>query len=59
VTAAFERRDDATIDVVMVGADSLDTICKTHSHYFATGASDVIAALERDLATALGGRSAA
>lgn len=43
-----EHRGDDKVEVVLVGADSLDTIRKTHSHYFAeTG--DLMAAVERDL----------
>jgi len=29
-----EHRGDPTTEVVLVGADSLDTIKRTHSHYF-------------------------
>lgn len=33
----YERahRNDDDVEVVMVGADSIETIQKTHSHYFA------------------------
>lgn len=39
-TAAYtafelEHRDDRGTEVVLVGADSIETIHKTHSHYFA------------------------
>ena len=39
----FERnhRDDRSIEVVLVGADSIETIHKTHSHYFAEHADDL------------------
>ncbi len=46
-----EHRDDADVEVVLVGADSLETVRQTHSHYFAeTG--DVMADVERELAAA-------
>ena len=35
------RLDDET-EVVIVGADSIETIHKTHSHYFATAAEDLL-----------------
>ncbi len=35
----YRGSDD--IEVVMVGADSLDTIKKTHSHYFARTAEEL------------------
>jgi hypothetical protein len=34
--------DDDRIEVVLVGADSIETIHKTHSHYFAKSASDLL-----------------
>lgn len=48
-TAAAERyseleqahRDDDEIEVVLVGADSFDTIKRTHSHYFVERDEDV------------------
>ena len=44
----------------MVGADSIDTVRKTHSHYFATSVtSDLVADLERDLSEAIRVRAAA
>lgn len=36
-----ENRDDAATEVVLVGADSIETIHKTHSHYFAEHADDL------------------
>jgi hypothetical protein len=35
------RKDDA-IEVVLVGADSIKTIQKTHSHYFATTKNELL-----------------
>ena len=35
-------RDDDAIEVVMVGADSIETIKKTHSHYFARTGEDLL-----------------
>lgn len=55
-----EYRDEPTIEVVMVGADSLDTVRKTHSHYFATSAtSELVADLERELTEVIRQRAAA
>ncbi len=36
-----EHRDERSIEVVLVGADSIETIHKTHSHYFAEHADDL------------------
>jgi hypothetical protein len=36
----YEEED--RIEVVLVGADSIDTIHKTHSHYFAKSADDLL-----------------
>jgi hypothetical protein len=44
-----EHRDDALVEVVMVGADSLETVRKTHSHYFAERAADAVSEFEREL----------
>lgn len=37
----IENREDRSIEVVLVGADSIETIHKTHSHYFADHAEDL------------------
>ena len=55
-----EYRDEPTVEVVMVGADSIDTVRKTHSHYFATSVtSDLVAELERDLSAVIRERATA
>ena len=36
-----EMRERDDVEVVMVGADSLDTVKQTHSHYFATTTEDL------------------
>lgn len=36
-----EHREDRSAEVVLVGADSIETIHKTHSHYFAKHADDL------------------
>lgn len=36
-----QHRDDDAIEVVLVGADSFDTIKRTHSHYFVERDEDV------------------
>ena len=36
-----EHRSARSIEVVLVGADSIETIHKTHSHYFAEHADDL------------------
>jgi vacuolar-type H+-ATPase subunit F/Vma7 len=40
--AEYERqfKDQRGIEIVLVGADSLDTIRKTHAHYFAESATE-------------------
>jgi hypothetical protein len=43
-----EHGDAMDVEVVLLGADSLETVRKTHSHYF-VGTGDLIAAVERDL----------
>lgn len=37
----MEHRGDKSTEVVLVGADSIDTIRKTHSHYFADRADEL------------------
>ena len=37
----LEHRNDPSMEVVLVGADSIETIHKTHSHYFAEHADDL------------------
>jgi hypothetical protein len=49
-----EYRDNNAVEVVMVGADSLDTVRKTHSHYFASTPGDLVSELERELVSMLG-----
>jgi hypothetical protein len=46
-----EHAGDPNVEVVLVGADSLDTIRKTHSHSF-RGDDDLLTALERHLVIA-------
>jgi len=36
-----QYRQERSIEVVLVGADSIETIHKTHSHYFAEHADDL------------------
>ncbi|HUR86341.1 MAG TPA: hypothetical protein VMY78_13450 [Solirubrobacteraceae bacterium] len=36
-----KHRKDRAVEVVLVGADSIQTIHKTHSHYFAEHADDL------------------
>ena len=36
-----QHRNDEGIEVVLVGADSIETIQKTHSHYFAKREDDL------------------
>jgi hypothetical protein len=37
----LQHRDSRDIEVVLVGADSIETIHRTHSHYFAEQADDL------------------
>ncbi len=50
-----EYREDTRIEVVLVGADSLETVRKTHSHYFARSNGNFVADVEREFAAALDG----
>jgi hypothetical protein len=43
----FQDHDD--VEVVLVGADSLDTVKLTHSHYFIQTTSDLLEELTREL----------
>jgi hypothetical protein len=47
----MQFKDDRGIEVVLVGADSLDTIRKTHSHYFEDVGDDIFAPFLQDLPT--------
>jgi hypothetical protein len=47
------HRDDPMVEVVMVGADSLETVRKTHSHYFAERDPDGVTEFERELVSML------
>lgn len=44
--------DRPDVEVVLVGADSLETIKKTHAHYFAASVQSLLGDLERDLTAA-------
>lgn len=50
----LEHANDPAIEVVLVGADSIDTIRKTHSHYFPRVKGGLVDELERELTAALG-----
>jgi hypothetical protein len=52
----LQHRDDRAIEVVLVGADSIETIHKTHSHYFADHAEDLFQQFLQDAAAHSGGR---
>ncbi|MGH2973476.1 MAG: hypothetical protein ACRDLL_01210 [Solirubrobacterales bacterium] len=39
--AEREHLDQPDIEIVLIGADSIDTIRRTHGHYFATGGPDI------------------
>jgi len=43
-------RDRPEIEVVLVGADSLETVKKTHSHYFSVPTESLLAGLKSDQA---------
>jgi hypothetical protein len=49
-----EHRDDAGMEVLLVGADSMDTIKTTHSHYFAERADDLFKQFLDDIAPSSG-----
>lgn len=44
-------RDERDVEVVLVGADSIETVRTTHSHYFAE-AGDLLTDLRRELVAA-------
>jgi len=50
----LHHADDPSIEVVLVGADSIETIRKTHSHYFPRVEGGLVDELERELTAALG-----
>lgn len=50
----MEHLGEDSIEVVLVGADSLETIRKTHSHYFPRVRGGLVDELERELTAALG-----
>jgi hypothetical protein len=41
-----QYRDRPEIEVVLVGADSLETVKKTHSHYFSVPTESLLAGLK-------------
>jgi hypothetical protein len=47
-----ELQNNDDIEVVLVGADSLDTIKVTHSHYFVKETGDLFEQLARELLAA-------
>lgn len=44
-----QHREDPSVEVVLVAADSLDTIRTTHSHYFADGDAGLLDGVSRVL----------
>lgn len=44
-----QHREDANVEVVLVAADSLDTIRTTHSHYFADDDAGLLDGVSRVL----------
>jgi hypothetical protein len=44
------------LDLTCAGADSLETVRNTHSHYFATSSQELLRRLEQELAKAGNGR---
>jgi hypothetical protein len=47
-----ENRDDPGTEVLLVGADSIETIKTTHSHYFAEKADDLFRQFLEDVGAA-------
>ena len=45
-----QYREQPEIEVVLVGADSLETVKKTHSHYFSVPTESLLAGLESNRA---------
>ena len=50
--AEFEHHDDPDIEIVLIGADSLATIARTHGHYLAGNGDRLEKYLERAAASA-------
>jgi hypothetical protein len=48
--AEYSLRERPEIEVVLVGADSLETVKKTHSHYFSVPTESFLAGLKSDRA---------
>jgi hypothetical protein len=48
--AEAEHRDDANIEVVLLGSDSIETLERTHSSYFELAEKHVDRLVARDLA---------
>ena len=46
-----EYGDQAGVEIVLVGADSLENVRKTHSHYFSAD-EDILASVEKNLLAA-------
>lgn len=44
-----EFREQPDVEVVLLGADSLETVRKTHSHYFVGSSREFLSQLEREL----------
>jgi hypothetical protein len=53
-----EYGDRPEVEVVLVGADSLETVRKTHSHYFAIDSDDLLADLDHAMVFRRGKRRA-
>ncbi len=52
-TDAYSRQErevgeDGDVEIVLVGSDSLESVRKTHSHYFSAD-EDVLASVEKNL----------
>lgn len=43
--AEAEQRDNNDYEIVLIGSDSIETIMKTHGHYFANNKEDIFAEL--------------
>ena len=43
--AEHDNRDNSEYEIVLVGSDSIETIMKTHGHYFAADRDDIFTEL--------------
>jgi hypothetical protein len=43
--AEAQHKDDSNYEIVLIGSDSIETIMKTHGHYFSGATEDLLSEL--------------